>query len=220
MSSEQAIDGDELHLEVIPETESDEDTQATESFDGEGESKEELNLATDEKGSKPTPAEENAKRQEEAWLNKVISGKANVEDAPKWLHGRLNARLEATTKVPDTEEVVKKVLNQERENAEYKALQQQIPPLTERQATELREKVARFKPLGKTEALRTAMDLMGLSDKIREAEARGVAKGRTSIPVSGFPSVKKSGKVVGGVPLEVVLDDRAWNQMIRQGAGN
>lgn len=216
MSSIQDTESDELQLEVIDDTESGDDTQDTEK-DGEGESETELNLETDEKVVKQTPAEENAKRQEESWLNKIVSGKAEVDDAPNWLQARLNKRLEAANNVPDTEEVVKRVLIKEREDAEFQTLQSQIPKLNSVQAQELQERFAKLKPLGKVEALKTALDLMGLSSKTKEAEMRGIAKGRMSLPTSGQPSVKKSSQSVGGVPLDVIRNDKAWNEMIREG---
>lgn len=217
MPNGQDIEGDELQLEVIPETESAEDTQATDN--GEGESEEvELQFEQEEaQGDKLSPQEENAKRQEDAWLNKVISGKSNVEDAPKWLQNRLNARLEATNKVPETEEVVKKVLEREREEQEFQAEQKNLPKLTTLQAKQLQDKFAELKPLGKVKALRLAKELLGLSSKVKEAEARGIAKGRMSLPQSGHPSVKRSNQAVGGVPIDVIHDDKKWNEMIRNG---
>jgi len=216
MFNEQATDGNELQLEVIPEAESDGNTQ--DSGDAEGELTEEIRLETGEKEVKLSPQEENAKRQEDVWLNKVISGKAQVEEAPSWLQKRLTARLEATGQVPETAEVVKKILTQEREAQEFQDLQKQIPPLTAGQAKELQEKFAKYKPLGNTEALRTALDLMGLSSKVKEAEARGIAKGRLTFPKSGQPSVKRSGQATaGGVPLDVIQDDKKWSEMIRTG---
>lgn len=217
MFNTENTESDELQLEVIDDAESDGNTQDSEA---EGESETELNLEIDEKVAKQTPAEENAKRQEESWLNKVVTGKADVSDAPTWLQARLNARLEATNKVPETEEVVKRILATEREATEFKALQSQIPKLNSAQAQELQERFAKLKPLGKVEALRTALDLMGLSSKAKEAEMRGVAKGRMSLPMSGQPSVKKSGQSVGGVSLDVIHDDKKWNAMIRNGATN
>lgn len=215
MPSTQATESNELQLEVMEEDESGDDTQDTE--EGEGESETELNLKTDEKVEKLSPAEENAKRQEESWLSKIIDGKAELEDAPKWLHNRLNSRLEQQTKTPDTEEVVRKVLEKERETSEFTALQKEIPRLTSAQAKELQERFDKYKPLGKVEALRTALELMGLSDKTKEAEMRGIAKARISLPKSGQPSVKKGGQSVGGVPLDVINDDKKWNAMIKTG---
>jgi hypothetical protein len=216
MPNGQDTEADELLLEVedTTEAESDEDTQTTE--DGEGES--EISLETDDSGTKLTPAEENAKRQEESWLEKVVSGRAEVADAPKWLQGRLNSRLDATNKAPDTEEVVKKVMAQEREAQEFAELQKQIPRLTAGQAKELQQRFADLKQLGKVKALKTSLELMGLTQKFKEAEARGVAKGRMSLPQSGQPAVKKSGQV-GGVALDTIHDDKKWNAMIRAGQG-
>ena len=217
MPSDQDTNSDELQLDVTDEAESVEDTQTTD--EGEGESEGELNLETEEQAvEKLSPAQENAKRQENAWFNKVVSGKAKVEDAPKWLQEKLNTRLEASTEEPGTEEVVKKVMAEERETQQFKDLQSQIPKLTSSQAKELQERFAELKALGKVKALRTALDLMGLSQKVKEAEARGVAKGRTSLPRSGQPAVRKSDQVVGGVPLDVIHDDKKWNDMIRNGS--
>lgn len=205
-------DGDELEIDIA-EAESAVDTQTTDE-DSEGES--ELTLESEEKVEKLSPAEENAKRQEEAWLEKVVSGKAEITDAPKWLQGRIESRLNVTTKLPETEEVVKKVIAQERETLEFKALQSRIPKLTATQAKELQERFAELRPLGKTKALQLALDLMGLSQKINDAERRGIAKARMSLPVSGQPSVRKLAQV-GGVDLDVIHDDKKWNEMIRGG---
>lgn len=220
MPNGQNIEDDELQLEVedTSETESDEDTQNT-GNDGEGESEEELNLDnnSDEKVEKLSPAEENAKRQLEAWYAKVVSGKAKVEDAPKWLQKGLNSRLESIGSEVDIDQKIEATLAKKEEEQEFKKLKSAIPRLTKAQANELNQRFAKLKPIGKVEALRTALDLMGLSEKMREAERRGIAKGRTSIPVSGQPSVKKSSQLVGGVPLDVIRDDKKWNQAIRDG---
>lgn len=217
MSSTQITPDDELQVDII-ESESGDDSQTT-PVEGEGETEVEVQLETEEpKVEKLSPAEENAKRQEEVWLNKVLNGKAEVEDAPKWLQPRLESRLDSTTKVPETAEVVKKVLEQERENAEFKALQGQIPKLTQAEANELQMRFNTLKAAGKVVALQAAMDAMGLSQKVREAEQRGVAKGRMSIPSSGLPSVRKPEQAtVGGVPVDVIADDKEWNKMMQQG---
>lgn len=215
MPNVQDIEVDELDL-VIDENESVEDTQHT---DGEGESEDaELNLNDDTQVDKLTPAQQNAKRQEEAWLNKVVTGAAEVSEAPKWLHNRLNTRLETLEEAPQTEDVVRKVLNQELQAQEFKTLQSQIPKLSSLQAKELQDRFSELKPLGNVKALRTALDLMGLSQKVTDAEKRGIAKGRQSLPKSGHPSIKESSKAVGGVPMDIVSDNAKWNDMIRNGA--
>lgn len=209
-------ENDELQLEVISESDGVEDTQTT---DGEGESEDtKLNLETEEqKVDKLTPAQEQAQRQENTWLNNVIAGKKTVEEAPQWLQARLNARLEATNKAPDTEELVKKILEKEREDGLFKELQSQIPKLTAAQAQELQERFNSLKVAGRVIALKSALDAMGLSQKLKEAEQRGVAKGRMSLPRSGQPSVRKSEQLVGGVPLSVIQDNKAWHEMLRNG---
>ncbi len=220
MFNGQDTEGNELNLDVIPEAESDENTQDSGNTEGEF-TEETLQLETEvEKVDKLSPQEANAKAQEEAWLTKVTSGKADVEDAPTWLQKRLNARLKATNNVPETEEVVKKVLAQEREAQEFKDLQKQIPRLTADQAKQLNDKFAEYKPLGNVKALATALEILGLSSKMKEAEARGIAKGRVSFPASGQSSVRKSSQSVGGVPLDTIHSDKAWNEMIRRGSQN
>jgi hypothetical protein len=218
MSNDENTAGDELQLEVIAQDESIGDSQTTEQSEGETEETQ-LNLETDEaEVGKLSPAEENAKRQEEAWLNKIIAGKAQVEDAPKWLHARLEGRLNATVKLPETEEVVKKLLEKEREAQEFKALQAQIPKLTPVQAKELTDRFNTLKAAGKVVALQAALDAMGLSQKVKEAEMRGMAKGRMSFPQSGQPSVRKPEQAtIGGVPMDVLSDEKKWNEMIRTG---
>lgn len=216
MPSNIPTEADELQLEVIAEDEVVDGSQDSGNAEGETEDNP-LNLETEEQadGKQLTAAEQNAKKQEEVWLGKVISEKSNVEDAPTWLQSRLNARLEAMNKVPETEEVVRQVLAKERDAQEFKTLQAEIPKLSPAQAKQLQDKFAELKPLGNVKALRTALDLMGLSQKMKEAEQRGVAKGRISLPKSGQPAVRKSEQSVGNVPMSVVEDNKAWLNMIK-----
>jgi len=220
MSSTQDTKADELEIDIA-EDESGNDSRTIENNEGEQEDSE-LNLEVQEEApvDKLSPAEAHAKQQEEAWLSKVISGKSDVTDAPSWLHARLNTRLESTNNAPNTEDVVKKILEQEREENEFKNLQSEIPKLTPLQAKELQERFSSLKSAGKVVALRASLDAMGLSQKLKDAEAKGIAKGRMSIPRSGQPSVRKSDQSVGGVPLNVINDDKAWNKMIRTGKQN
>ena len=214
MPSDQDTDSNELDLQVMEEDESVDDTQTT--LEGEGESDAVLNLETEEqKVDKLSPADEQAKKQEEAWLLKVASGKASISDAPAWLQKRLNTRLEASESQPDTEAVVRKVLEKEREDAEFKALQAEIPALSQAQATELNERFKTLRPAGKVVALRAALDAMGISQKVKEAEQRGIAKGKMSFPRSGQPAVKNMGKTISGVPLSTVQDNKAWNKLFK-----
>jgi len=209
----QNTDADELEIDIA-EDESVVDTQNTD--EGEGESDAVIDPEEgDEEVVKLTPAEENAKRQEDAWVNKITSSKASVEDAPSWLHSRLNAKLDATAKVPNTEEVVRRTLEKEREQAEFQILKAEIPQLTPAQAKELKQRYKTLRPAGKVAALKAALDAMGLSKAVRDAEARGIAKGKVSFPRSGQPSVSRSEKSVGGVPIKVVRSDADWNKMVR-----
>jgi len=217
MPNDQATNDDELQLEVTSEDESVEDTQDSDNAEGESEDTQ-VQFEEEPQTDKLSPAEENAKRQEEAWLGKIISGKAEVSDAPKWLQGRLDSRLEATNKIPETEDVIRKVLEKEREDDKFKELQTKIPKLSPAQAKELNERYKTLRPAGKVVALQNALDAMGLSEKVREAEMRGITKGKMSLPVSGQLPVRKSEQAVGGVPLDVVHDDKKWNEMVRRGS--
>ena len=223
MPSDQDTKADELDLIVDDATAKDEsvdDTQDT-LLEGEGESDTVLDLEKESEQTvdKLSPAEEQAQRQEDAWMLKVTSGKAKVEDAPSWLQGRLNNKLDVVAKTPDTEAVIRKVLDKERSDATFKELQSTIPKLTTAQANELKERYKALRPAGKVAALQASLDAMGLSQDLSESEERRIAKGNMSLPRSGQPSVRNSvqPKSIGGVPADTITDDAKWNEMIRQG---
>lgn len=218
MPNDQDTEADELQIEVIAEDKSVEDTQTTENSEGESEDTK-VNLETETpKVDKPSPAVEQAQRQEDAWASKILAGKGKVEDAPQWLQKRLNTRLEAMGEAPQTEEVIEKILAKKEEDREFKALEATIPPLTKSQAEELTKRYNSLKSSGKVVALQATLDAMGLSHKIKEAEQRGVAKGRTSLPKPGQSVVRKSEQAnVGGVPMNIIQSEKEWNEMIRQG---
>jgi len=219
MPNGQDTEGDELQLEVIPEAESDGDHQTTDKGEGDAaDSSVKLEESDAKADKKLTPAEESARKQEETWLAKVIAGKSKVEEAPNWLQDKLNARLETISDAPKTEEIVKQALAKERKAQEFSDLQKQIPALTKAQAKELTDRYNQLKGADNVAALKTVLDAMGLSQKLKEAEARGIAKGKMSLPKSGQPAVRKSDVSVGNVPLDVIQDDKKWNQMIREGA--
>ena len=217
MPNQQDTETDKLQLEVIAEDESEIDAQNT---DGEGESSDtSVNLndnATAEK--KLSPAEESAKKQEDSWLAKVIAGKSKVEEAPQWLQSKLNARLEVISAPQQTEEIVKQAMANERKAQEFQARQKQIPPLTKAQAKEFTDRFNQLKGADSLAALNTVIDAMGLSSKLKEAEARGIAKGKVSLPRSGQSAVRKSeSEIIGGVSKDIIHDEKKWNKMIREG---
>jgi hypothetical protein len=218
MSDDTNTTGDELDL-VISESESNADSQDTQESEGEsGDAQVQLETEEPQK-EKLSPAQLNAKRQEETWLNRVSTAHINeetgkpyeIEDAPKWLQNKLLARLDG----PAPEEVAKKVFEQERQKQEFKELQKQIPALTATQAKQLQDKFAELKPLGNVVALRNALEILGLGQKMKEAEQRGINKARQSLPKSGLSKVKDSEQVVGNVPLSTVTDPKKWDEMIR-----
>ena len=212
MPSSQDTEADELHLEVTAEGESVDDTQTTEN--GEGESDTVVNLETDDKKvEKLSPAEEQARKQVETWFEHVTSGAKKLEDAPTWVQKKLNARLEQSG--PSTEEIVRKALAEQQEDAEFKALQAEIPSLTPAQAKELQDRYKSLRPAGKVVALKTSLEAMGLNSKLKEAEQRGIAKGKMSLPRSGQPSVRKSEEMIDGVPMSTITNNKSWNQLMK-----
>ena len=229
MPSDQDMQDDELQTEVIDPNESVDDTQdtpANSGDEGESETETKVELEKDQPESQVdkqlSPAEKSARIQEESWLQNVLEGKKAVKDAPTWLQPRLNKRLEEVSNPVNTESTVEKevqkALAKQQEDSDFKALQSKIPPLTPAQNRELQERYQSLKPAGRVVALRNAMDAMGLSERIADAEKRGIAKGKMSLPRSGQPAVRKQdSKLVGGVPLDVVTDEAKWAELVRTG---
>lgn len=211
MLNETTLDS-ELEL-VTTDSESIDSPQTT---DGEGEAEDsQLNLETDEsKADNASSAEQNAQRQVDHWLSEVSSGKKKLEDAPGWVQKRMSPILEGKT--PNLEEAVQNALAKEREDETFKELQAQIPALTAEQAKELQERYKTLRPAGKVAALKASLDAMGLNSKLKEAEQRGIAKGRVSLPRSGQPSVKKSEPMIDGVSQSTIQDNKAWNQLMKE----
>lgn len=213
MVNEESTLDSELDLQVTPDSESLETSQTTPEGEGEIEDSQ-LNLETDEpKADKATLAEQNAQRQVDHWLSEVSSGRKKFEDAPQWVQKRMSPALEGKT--PNLEQAVQSALAKEREEESFKELQSQIPALTAEQAKELQERYKILRPAGKVAALKASLDAMGLGSKLKEAEQRGVAKGRVSLPKSGQPSVKKSEQTIDGVPTSVITNNAAWNKMVK-----
>jgi len=218
MLNEESTQDSELHLEVTPDSESLESSQTT--LDGEGEIEDaRLNLDSEneQKADKQTLADENAKRQVDHWQQEVNAGRKDLKDAPAWVQKRIAALKEGSEAQNDTEQVVRRVLEKEREDAEFKDLQGQIPALTAAQAKELQERYKVLRPAGKVAALKACLDAMGLSQKLKEAEQRGIAKGKMSLPKSGQPSVKRSESTVAGVPVSTIQNNAAWENFVKSG---
>lgn len=202
----------ELDLQVTPDSESLETSQTSQGAEGENEDSK-LNLETDEpKADKLSSAEENAQRQVDHWLLEVTSGRKKLEDAPGWVQKRMTPHLDGTT--TDTAEIVRKELERQQEDAEFKSLQASIPQLTAAQAQELQERYKTLRPAGKVAALKASLEAMGLNSKLKEAEQRGIAKGKVSLPRSGQPAVKKSEPTVDGVPVSVIQNNKAWRDLL------
>lgn len=227
MPSDQDMRDDELDIQVTDPDESVDDTQDTKG--GEGESDAEVQVTLDDevkesKVEKLTPAQENAKRQEEAWLQHVTSGNKEVEDAPKWLQPRLTKRLdnlfqgnESNIQSMVSEEVNRqKAADQEAED--FKSAQSEIPPMTSAQATEFKRRYNELKPVGRGLAIRRALESMGLRDINAESKQMREARGDMSLPKSGQSSVSKADpKTIGGVPVDVINDEKKWAELVRTG---
>jgi len=230
MPSEQDMNGDELDLQVTPDNEPADDTQDTPA-NGEGEGGPEAVVELEEetppaqpKVEKLTPAQEQARKQEEAWFQNVLDGKKKVEEAPTWLQPRLNKRLEDISEAPDTgsavSQEVSRQLAEKQEADDFAAAKAEIPPMNAAQAKEFRERYSALKPAGRALAVRTALEAMGISKSIEAAEKRGIAKGKMSFPRSGQPPVRKpETKLIGGVPEDVINDEKKWNEYVRTNGG-
>lgn len=217
MVNEESTLDSELGLQVTDNSESLETSQDSGNTEGEIEGSK-LNLETSEsKVDKLSPAEENAIRQVEHWMLEVTSGRKTVEDAPTWVQKRLTAKLEATQTVSE-DEIVQKVSKQVQENAEFDAEKASLPAMTPEQAEEFKKQYAILRPAGRLAALRAVKAMMGFGSKVKEAEQRGIAKGKTSLPRSGQPSVKKPENAIDGVPTSVITNDKEWKKMLKSKA--
>jgi hypothetical protein len=203
---------DELEIDTL-EDESDVDTQDTSHEEGEGEFQEsdlDDSLESEEDTSVPQQkpqASDAALAQENAWYSKIVTGKTSLEDPrlPSWLRPKLEKRLGVSE--PPKQENIKKIIEEE---IRFTDLKKSIPKLTKKQAEELKAKYAEFKPLGKVKALETAIELLGLSKRMQEAERRGLAKGRMSLPPSGQPSEKNQDDI-----LALAKDPKKWKAFIK-----
>lgn len=159
---------------------------------------------------KLTPAEISAKQQEDAWYGKIISGKSDIDKAPKWLQTRLGKRLKISEKTDDIEKLVEQKFVEQTENQKFDELKRQIPKLTLEQAETLKTKYRELRPLGKYKALSTSLELMGIDKKFQEAEARGVAKARMSLPPSGQTASKSKESLI-----DIARDEKKWQEFVK-----
>lgn len=212
----------ELNL-VTVEAEPELDTQTTaEEESTEGENRE---LSVDEESmtqvAKPNSiADARAKAQEVAWYNKVVDGKADISDAPKWLQGRLQSRFDAMNSLPNLEKVAADVaikeLGRQRENAEFENLQKSLPSMSAEEFKLLNQRFQEFKGLGKVKALNTAMELCGFTPEAMDDKRIDKARGRMSLPPSGQSRTKGRTNLI-----DIAKDQKAWKNFVKsQGDGN
>lgn len=155
--------------------------------------KEEVNTTEQSTANATAKAEIEAQKQEDAWYANILSGKKSLDDLKTmpWLFTRVQSRLNAVQKTPDIERIVEQKLKEKEEDMKFNNLQSQLPKMSNEQASKLKELYSKYRPLGKFTALETAVNLLGLSTKIQEAEKRGIAKARMSLP-SNSGTVKKA----------------------------
>ena len=208
---------------VTVEAEPELDTQTTAEEDGvEGENRE---LSVDDESTtqvaKPnSQADVRAKAQEVAWYNKVIDGKADISEAPKWLQGRLQARFDAMNKLPDLERIAGDVargeIAKQREDAEFETMQKSLPTMSTEEFKTLNRRFQEFKGLGKVKALRTAMELCGFTPDALEDKRIDKARGRMSLPPSGQSRAKGKNSL-----MDIAKDQKQWKAFVKsQGDGN
>lgn len=210
LSNDTNTDSDELELKVqaTEEAESGGDQDATKT-----EQTEVMALDEQEQVAKPTPAEISAQNQLEAWHAKILAGKADITAAPTWMQPKLMEKLQVKEKEPEIEKLIEEKLQKEREEIQFKNMVEALPELPREKAEELKSHFKELRPLGKVKALELAKKLAGLDEELREAEERGIARGRMSLPASGQPAPKPKNV------LDIAKDQKAWEQFRKSGYG-
>jgi hypothetical protein len=213
MLNDDSTQNSELDLKVTADSESLDSSQTSQGTEGENEDSQ-LNLEEGQsKVDKLSTAETQGNKQADHWLAEVRSGRKQLEDAPDWVQKKILPDLEGSTS--DPKELVRQVLEEERQDAQFKDLQATIPELTSTQANELKERYKLLRPAGKYAALKASLDAMGINSQLQEAEQRGIAKGKVSFPSSGQPSVKNSESTIAGVPVSVIKSNAAFDKFIK-----
>jgi hypothetical protein len=154
-----------------------------------------------------SPQEIAAQQQEDAWTNKVLSGKADIEEVPQWLKYRVEKRLNSTIKNDSLKDELKKVVQAELEESQFVELQEKISSekLPKKLIEELKQQYNEFRPLGKLKALNLAYKFI-----INNKQEVKINNG-TALPPSGQPKKLKANDI-----LSVAQDEKAWNALVRQ----
>lgn len=173
MSDDMTHEDDDLDLDIDQndaDTDSANDTEEEEESSEDEQEQDDLELEDSQDKIKSSKAEENKRKQVEAWASKIESGKATMDDLPvnlKWLlpdlKDRLGQGLEKQVDTPDVKEVVKQAIAEERANARFEAIQNELKQsdLTASQRDTLKTKYSalRERGLSKLDAVELAMEV-------------------------------------------------------------
>lgn len=202
-----------------------EEVIVTDESDASGETKEissdllELNQDDDDlnvemyKSQGETPQQKAARLQQEAWTKKVLTGKAQLEDVPNWLHGKVKAAVDVavnTTPQSDMDAIIEQKLAQKLEDKEFMALKDRLKgiAMSKQQAEILKTKFSEFKKLGNLSALQNAIAFAQINlDQVDNSlkNSMGLPKASNVAPKE---SVAK--KIAMNDPKSIAEDDSAW----------
>lgn len=99
---------------------SDSTTSASEESDS-------LDLDESPVSEKATSAQEQADKQVEAWIAKVVTGKADVSEIPhKWLKDKVETHLNALDKTPAITELIDKKFAEKHANEEFQSMKREL----------------------------------------------------------------------------------------------
>lgn len=177
--------GQDDQLFDTDDSDSDADVESTSSdeqdSDSAAEEIEELDLSDEDKTKEKSLSKSDLerKKQIDTWSNRVSSGEVNLKDLPanlKWLKPHILERLDATTQAPSAEEVVKKVLAEERDNVKFDTLRGILNKTrlstTQRKELETEYKDLRARGLPKSVSLDKAMRIIGVQEDTEVASAQ------------------------------------------------
>lgn len=160
-----------------------------------GEESDSLNLDESPVKENATSAQAQADKQVEAWIAKVVTGKADLSEIPhKWLRDKVETHLSALDKTPAITELIDKKFAEKYENDEFQTMKHELnsSKLTAGQKAELQAEFKENLDLGmpKHIALKKAIkaasvNLAPSTDELRKSMA---------VPTAGRP-VRESGDI-------------------------
>jgi len=209
MSNDNDISNDELNDIITDEQGEDPMSENSDNNQEKSEQQEDETLELNEEPKKPvdslSPQEFAAKKLEDSWTNKVLSGKSELQDVPEWLRHRVDKRLNSTVKADTLKDDLKRIVTEELEERQFVELQQTISKekLPKKAIEDLKSYYAELRPLGKLKALKLAYKFVKLQPLY------GVNNG-TSLPPSGQPKKMKNNDI-----LAIAKDEKAWQELVK-----